>query len=222
MSDAGRIFSLPLGVLLGALALAGGGVSLVPSAHATSLATLSLEQLVDASDVITRGTVTDLWADLGEHGINTHVLVAVDHTLKGTPIVNSAGQVEILVPGGELDGNYSLVSGAPRYGIGESVVLLLEQRTDGTYLNVGLAGGKYTVKQNPADATDMVVQFAVPYDRKWDYRFIPNPAVADRVSLAALEARISARITLGWDGQAIPGASLEHLRSINHLQAGAR
>lgn len=222
MSVAGRIFSLPLGVLLGAVALTGAGVGLVPSANATSVAPLSFEQMVDASDLIARGTVADVWATVGDHGINTRVLVSVERTLKGTPNVNSAGQVEVLVPGGELDGNYSLVAGAPRYGVGESVVLLLEARRDGSYLNVALGGGKYTVKQNPADGTDMVVQFAVPYDRAWDYRFLPNPPVADRVSLAALETRISDRVTLGWDGNPIVGTSLEHLRSINHLQAGAR
>lgn len=220
MSVAGRILSLPLGVLLGAVALTGAGG--LPSANATSLAGLSLDQIVDASDLVARGTVADVWADVGPHGINTHVLVTVDRTLKGTPNLNSAGQVEVLVPGGELDGNYSFVAGAPRYGEGESVVLLLQERSDGSYLNVALGAGKYTIKQNPADRTDMVVQFAVPYDRPWDYRFIPNPALADRVSLASLEARISDRITLGWDGKPIPGVSLEHLRSINHLQAGAR
>lgn len=222
MSIAGRFYSLPLGVLLGAVALVGGGSSLIEPAHATSIAPLSLEQMVDASDVIARGTVTDVWSDLGDRGVRTHLTLHVDRAIKGSAIVNSAGDLEILVPGGDLDGNITLVDGSPRYGAGERVVVLLEERKDGSYLNVALGAGKYTIKQNPTDASDMVVQFTVPYDRAWDYRFIPNPAAESRVSLASLEARLEARVALGWDGQPIPGTTLEHLRSINHLQLGVR
>lgn len=222
MSIAGRIYSLPLGALLGAIALVGGGSSLIEPAHATSIAPLSFEQLVDASDLIARGTVTDVWADVGAQGVRTRLTLHVDRAVKGSANVNSAGEIEILVPGGDLDGNITLVDGSPRYGVGERVFVLLEERKDGSYLNVALGAGKYTIKQNPADGSDMLVQFLVPYDRAWDYRFIPNPPAESRVSLVSLEARVEARVAIGWDGQPIPGTTLEHLRSINHLQLGVR
>ncbi len=222
MSVAGRIHRLPLGVLFGALALAGVGSSLVQPAHATSIASLSLEQMVDASDVIARGTVTDVWASIDGSVIDTHLTIKVEKSLKGTANLNTSGELEVLVPGGEVDGARSAVDGAPRYGVGEHVFVLLQERRDGSYLNIALNAGKYTIKQNPADGSDMVVQFTVPYDRTWDYRFLPNPSVDERLSLADLEARVAARVAAGWDGQPIPGASLDHLRLINHLQAGVR
>ena len=218
MSLAARLSSIPLGILLGASALLASPALLVSTAQATTIAPLSLEQMVDGSDLIVRGTVTDVWTSSDMMGLSTHVMVQVEKTLKGT----SATEVEVFVPGGEIDGTISFVDGAPRYGVGERVLLLLDARKDGTYLNVALAGGKYDIKQNPADGSDMVVQFFVPYDRKWDYRFLPNPAVADRVSLVAMEKRLADRVALGWDGKPIPGASMDHLRQINRLQVGVQ
>lgn len=215
MSIASRLSPIPLGAMLGIGALA----VLAPSpAHATSIAPLTLEQMVDGSDLIVRGTVNDVWTTLDPVGVITHATITVERTLKG----NASGEVEVIVPGGELDGSINLVDGAPRYGVGERVLVLLSARKDGSYLNVAFGSGKYDVKQNPTDGSDMVVQFTVPYDRAWDFRFLPNPAPADRVSLAALEQRMTDRVTLGWDGKPLPGVSLEHLREINHLQNGVR
>ena len=218
MSIAARFSFIPLGMLLGALALMAAPDLFVAPARATTLAPLSLEQLVDGSDLIIRGTVTDVWTSSDRMGLTTHATVQVEKTLKGT----SASEVEIMTPGGAIDGSVSSVEGAPRYGVGERVLVLLNTRADGTYLNAGLGMGKYTIKQNPSDASDMVVQFSVGFDRAWDYRFIPNPAVASRISLDSLETRLSSRVALGWDGNPIPGISLEHLREINHLQTGVR
>lgn len=218
MSAATRFFPLPLGILLGVSTLLAAPVLLATPAHATSIAPLSMEQKVDGSDLIVRGNVTDVWTGSDRFGLTTHIIVQVEKILKGT----AASEIEIVVPGGEIDGSISYVDGAPRYGVGEHVLLLLNSRSDGTYLNVALAGGKFTIKQNPADGSDMVVQFFVPYDRPWDHRFIPNPAVADRVSLSAMEKRLTDRVTLGWDGNPIPGASQDHLREINRLQTGVR
>ncbi len=189
-----------------------------PVAQATTIAPLTVEQMVDGSDLIVRGTVTDVWTSTDQMGLATHALVKVEKTLKGAAV----DEVDVFTPGGELDGATSLVDGAPRYGVGERVLLLLNARKDGTYLNVALAGGKYDIKQNPADGTDMVTQFFVPYTQPWDYRFLPNPALADRVSLTAMEKRLTDRVALGWDGNPIPGVSLDHLRQINRLQAGVQ
>ena len=83
-------------------------------------------------------------------------------------------------------------------------------------------GGKYTVRINPVDGSEMVVHFSLPYTRVYDARFIPNPPVDQRVALAALESDVRARVALGWDGQPIPGAAPAHLRAINKLQAGVQ
>lgn len=215
----GRLLPLPVGALLAAALLGSpAGSVLVPSASATTVAPLTTEQMVDASDIIVRGTVVDVWTALDGSHINTHATVQVERVLKG----HASGTVEVVTPGGQMDDVMANVPGAPRYGAGERVLLLLAQRKDGTFLNVALSGGKYTIKQNPADGSDMVVQFQVPYDQSYDFRFIPNPPAGQRVSLSSLEARISDRVRVGWDGKPIVGVSLEHLRAINNLQVGVR
>lgn len=213
----GRIVLFSLGALL-ASALLGSPSAVISSASATTLAPLSTEQMVDASDAIVRGTVVDVWAVAERGHINTHTRIAVSRVLKG----RASSAVEVVTPGGVLDSTLTEVQGAPRYGVGEDVLVLLAARADGTYLNVSLGAGKYTVKQNPADGSSMVVQFLVPYARDWDHRFIPSPALADRVSLTAMEARITDRVAAGWDGKPISGVSNDHLRAINNLQGGVR
>lgn len=215
----GRLLPLPIGALLAAALLGtpAGSVLIAPAA-ATTVAPLSTEQMVDASDAIVRGTVTDVWTSLDGGHINTHVTVQVERVLKG----RAASSVEVVVPGGAIDGVLASVAGAPRYSTGERVLLLLAARNDGSYLNVALSGGKYTIKQNPSDGADMVVQFSVPYERDYDFRFIPNPPADQRVSLVSIEARIADRVRVGWDGKPIVGVSTEHLRAINNLQVGVR
>jgi hypothetical protein len=213
----GRLVLFSLGALL-ASALLVSPSAVISSASATTLAALSTEQMVDASDIIVRGKVVDVWTAIERGHINTHTRIEVSRVLKG----RASSAVEVVTPGGALDSTLTEVDGAPRFGVGEEVLVLLAARADGTYLTVSLGAGKYTVKQNPADGSSMVVQFLVPYARNWDHRFIPTPALADRVSLASMETRITDRVAAGWDGQPIFGVSLDHLRAINNLQGGVR
>ncbi len=55
-------------------------------AGATSLATLSTEQLTDAADAIVKGTVGSVWTELDDSGkCWTRARVEVEKTLKGAP-----------------------------------------------------------------------------------------------------------------------------------------
>jgi hypothetical protein len=84
---------------------------------------------------------------------------------------------------------------------------------------VGMVQGKYTVRQDPYARQDIVQLAKVPLELPYDHRFLPLPAEGERVSLADFEARIEDRVARGWDGQPIPGASLETLRAINPVRA---
>ncbi len=193
------------------------------TAQATTLAALTPDQMVDAADDVVEGTVLSVapWQD--ESGrVWTRAQVRVDRSLKGA--VARTQVITVEAPGGVTDdGVVTQVPLAPRYSVDERVFLYLSAKRHGTMFGtIGMVMGKFTIRQNPADGSDMIVRFTLPAAATYDARFIPHPAVADRVSLAATEAAVAARIDLGWDGQPIPGISADRLREINKLQAGVK
>ncbi|MSQ00840.1 MAG: hypothetical protein EXR71_02980 [Myxococcales bacterium] len=193
------------------------------SAGATSLAPLTPDQMVDAADDIVEGTVLAVapWTD-DTGRVWTRAQVRIDRALKGA--VARAQVITVEAPGGVADdGTFTQVPLAPRYAVDERVFLYLSAKRGGTmYGTVGLVMGKFTIRQNPADGSDMIVRFTRPTHEDYDARFIPHPPVADRVSLATTEQAVAARVELGWDGRAIPGISSERLREINKLQPGVK
>ncbi|MFZ5478446.1 MAG: hypothetical protein ACOZNI_16880 [Myxococcota bacterium] len=197
-------------------------VAVAEPASATTLAPLTVDQMTDASDVVARGTVEEIWTDLDEHlHVVSFASVRVTEVLKGDALVDDYVVVE--TPGGVWEGAISLVAEAARYDEGEDVVLFLASKRHGSaWGTVAMSRGKYTVRQNPADGSDMVVRFTQPWDKPFDHRFIPHPPAAERVSLASLESQVRARVALGWDGKPIPGVSADHLRAINRLQPGVK
>ena len=194
----------------------------VAPSFATTVAPLSVEQVTDASDLIVRGEVEEMWVEPDTSGrIYTRVLVRVTKVLKGTVEVDDYVTVESA--GGTLDGQTMIVDGAPRYSVGEDTLLFLTDKPSrGVYGTVGLNLGKYTVRPDPRNGTPLVVQFHVRPEQTYDARFIPVPPVDQRVTLGTFESRVRARVAAGWDGKPIPGASLEHLRAINTVQPGVR
>lgn len=192
-------------------------------AQATSLAPLTHDQMVDASDLIVEGTVVDTWVEEVDRGhVVTRASLRVDSVLKGRVAVGDLITVES--PGGQLpNGDLAEVALAARYAKDERALLYLNEKRFGTvYGTVGMMMGKFTIRQNPADGSDMVVRMSLPYARKWDPRFLPHPAVDQRVGLHSMETAIAERVAKGWDGEPIPGAAPEHLRAINKLQPGVK
>ena len=193
------------------------------TAHATSLAPLTQDQMVDASDLIVEGTVlsTKVVEDAAGR-VWTQASIQVQRSLKGSAAVGTTVLVESA--GGVLpDGNFGAAHLSPRYDTGEEVlVYLVSRRFGAAYGPVGMMMGKFTIKQNPTDGTDMVVRFTVPYPQAYDARFIPNPAKESRISLASMELAVLERVAEGWDGNPIAGVSDDHLRQINKLQAGVK
>ena len=194
-----------------------------PSAHATTLAALSVDQMVDASDIVATGTVRSVHSEwIGERRIVTYAEIELDGVSKG--YADAGDFVTVESPGGVLDdGTMQSVESAARYSVDERVLVFLCEKRHGTsFGTVGMGMGKYTVKQDPLSGQNMIVHFTLPYSQAFDARFVPNPPRDQRVMLQTMTERVEARAELGWDGKPIPGVSDEHLRAINKLQAGVK
>ena len=192
----------------------------VAPAEATTLAALSTDQMTDASDLIVRGTVTDVWTTRVDGVVWTRADLQLDRVYKGAA---TSSHITLESLGGQFEGGVAEVSLAARYSVGEEVfAFLVAHPVRESYGTVAMFAGKYTIRVNPADASNMVVKFTLPYRDAYDARFIPNPPVPERVSLDSLEAAVASRVSKGWDGKPIPGVATDHLRQINRLQAGVQ
>lgn len=79
-----------------------------------------------------------------EDGIQTRYRFAVDQTVKGDP----KATVELLLPGGRLDGVRTRVPGMPDFAPGDEVVLFLSRAGEtGAVWPIGLGQGKYSVQR---------------------------------------------------------------------------
>lgn len=202
-------------VLIG-LALLVSGTSLVDNAHATSLVELSQDQLIDAADNVLRGTVVETWTEPDARGlIWTVAQVEVTQTLKGPDLGDA---ILVSQMGGSYAGMTSRYESGARYSVGEDVVLFVEHMGNGRTVSVGAFQGKWTVRMDPHSRQEIVQRYAPRAERAYDHRFIPLPPAHKMLFLSDFEQSIAERIELGWDGQPIPGASNERLRTINRLQ----
>lgn len=198
--------------------LALGLAAATPTAEATVLATLTVDQMTDASDLVVRGTVTEVWSAKDDNGyIWTHAQVEIDDTWKGEEL----GAVVVSQPGGYLGSEFSIVRSVARFSVGEETVMFLEHTGD-LLQPVGMMQGKFTVRMDPDASLEMLVRYAPAPELAFDHRFIPHPDAADRVHVADFREVVDTRIELGWDGQPIPGADPAKLRVINHLQPGVK
>ena len=208
-------------LLAGALALAVWAAP-APEATATTLAPLTVEQMTDAADLIVRGKVVSQWVMVSPaNTVITRTLVQVSRVYKGA--VQPGEALAVDTPGGNYFGQIVDPGAAARFSEGEDVLLFLNRIYQGQGLTtVGMFLGKFSVRQNPADGSEMPVRFTVPYAQNFDARFIPHPPAAERIRMEEMEAFVLNRVAVGWDGQPIPGISQERLREINSLQPGVQ
>ncbi len=189
-------------------------------ARASDLSQLSVEQMTDASDLIVRGTVTQVFTELDERGnVWTRAQVEVTEVLKGE---SSTRAILVDQMGGVHGNSYSVIRWAPRFSQGEEALFFLEELRSGRTSIVGWYQGKFTLRMDPEAGELMLVRFTTNQDRPYDHRFIPHPPIQNRVYLSDFTDRVLNRIETGWDGQPIPGADPAKLQRINRLQEVTR
>ncbi len=204
-------------LLVAALAAAGGVSVVAHEAHATTFAKLSLEQYVDASTFIVRGTVTEVWTTFDEGDLVwTHARVRVAETFKGP---GKPRELVVSSLGGEHEGYVLQVVGAAQFSVGEENLLFLTEAGPKRYLvPVGKFNGKYIIRRAPGEDASYAMTFQADRALAYDARFLPHPQMAYREDLDGMIERIRARVAEGWDGHAIPGLSSDRLTEINQLE----
>ena len=149
---------------------------------ATLVGPADVESLAAAADAVVYGQVvrrSSAWAPGGGQIFTTVVLRPIE-TWKGA----SAGEVSVLVPGGELGELSQTVQGAAAFNDAEEVVVFLHRRAPGTYGVERLALGKFVVGA-PAGSVKRAHR-----DRRGLTCLRCDPAESDDLPLEELRARV--------------------------------
>jgi hypothetical protein len=93
------------------------------------------------STMIVRGTVLDSWAAVTSGVIYTHYKVQVTETFKGA----ASGSVEIMVPGGTVNGLRQTFAGSPALNKGDDFVFFLWSSKAGILWITGLTQGLFAL-----------------------------------------------------------------------------
>lgn len=157
-----------------------------------TLERLSFDDMAAKSTLVVRGKVSDTWTALTNGTIFTHYRVQVSETFKGT----AGNTVEVMVPGGALNGLHQSFSGAPALNKGDEFVLFLWTSKAGITWITGLTQGLFAL---PADGTtDPTAKRPASPELMLD----PNTArpvkdVAVSMRLSDLRAKIAAALAKG-------------------------
>jgi hypothetical protein len=112
---------------------------------ATSVPSLTFEELTDHSEMIVAGQITRSWADWDSERkfIWTHYELSVSSVQKGKP----AGSVVLSEPGGVVGIQGMTIAGAVTYQPGGKVLVFLQRMPNGYLRTTGWSQGKYNVDQ---------------------------------------------------------------------------
>jgi len=174
------------------------------SASATSVPSLTFEELTDHSEVIVSGQITRSWADWdSEHKfIWTHYELSVSGVQKGV----AGATVELSEPGGVVGDRGMAIAGAVQYSPGDRVTVFLERMPNGYLRTTGWGQGKYTVDKTGrlrADASLRGIEVV-----KADQGGKSNPAAGtslrtlEGTTIGELRTRVAARVAAQRQGSA--------------------
>jgi len=106
-----------------------------------TLERLSLDDMIAKSTSIVRGKVTTSYAAYAGPVVYTHYVVQVSERFKGP----AADSVEVLVPGGAVNGQRQSFAGAPSFNQGDEFVFFLWTSRAGLTQVIGLTQGLFSV-----------------------------------------------------------------------------
>ena len=115
--------------------------------QSATLERLTLRDMAVKSTLVVRGKVLSSSASLSGGLIFTHYQVQVSQTLKG----QSAGVIDVAVPGGVANGIRQAVAGSPEFQPGDDYVFFLWTGKSGMTQVIGLTQGLFRVTGTGAD-----------------------------------------------------------------------
>jgi hypothetical protein len=128
-----------------------GALAALCLAHAATLQLLSLNDMIQKSTAIVRGSVQLTGGQMHGRYIYTHYTIQVVEQWKGAP----ATQIDFAVPGGSANGMHESIAGAPSFVNGQEYVLYLWTSRSGLTQVIGLSQGVFV------SANGMVVRPAI-------------------------------------------------------------
>jgi|GEM_PF-1012976 len=116
-------------------------------AWALILKHMELEDLAVEAHCVVFGTVVKMESRFDPHTNNKRIVTDVSIEVQRVIAGDAEKIVVVTVPGGEVDGKGQLVPGAPRFMVGEEVLLFLSRRPDSIerYSLVGFTQGVFKV-----------------------------------------------------------------------------
>jgi hypothetical protein len=152
---------------------------LVP-VQAATLERLSLDDMITKSTTIVRGQVSSTWASFTGSIIYTHYKIQVSESFKG----NNKSTVEIMVPGGTVNGLHQSFSGSPVLNKGDEFVFFLWTSNTGITWITGLTQGLFALPADPT-TTDRVAT------RPASRELMLDPATSQAVKDTTLSMKLS-------------------------------
>ncbi len=154
-------------------------------ARGATLVAKSVEESARTSDAVVRGTVVSTASRWDAGHIVTDVEIAVTSAWKGQP----GSKVTVTIPGGVVGDLGQHVDAAPKFTVGEDVVVFVQRAPNGRMNRVnGLAQGKYHVEDGLArpdtDGVRIVVRQPVPAGEK-----LVQPMTVDELEQRVRSAR---------------------------------
>ena len=147
-------------------------------AHATTVRSASLDELIQLSTSVVRGQVLASSAALKGSLIYTHYTVQILDQWKGP----AAGQVDVQIPGGTLGSMQQSIGGAPQLAIGSQYVFFLWTAPSGANMPLGLSQGVLNIT---SDTTGNVTVIRPPSEA-----LALNPAGAAAASQDPMQMRL--------------------------------
>jgi hypothetical protein len=163
---------------------------------ATTVPSLSFEELTDQSEAVVSGEVTRSWSDWdSDHRfIWTHHEIKVSGIQKGTAPAN----VVVSEPGGVVGNRAMGIAGAVSYVQGEQVTVFLQRMPNGYLRTTGWGQGKFDMDRTGhlhPDASLRGVEIIDLNQTKASSARTPLRSL-DGISVSELRSRIGARIAL--------------------------
>ena len=129
------------------------------SSSATSLILEGTADLIEKSNSVVTGTVTQVEARMHEEHqfIYTYVTVSIDEVLKGDR-PQTGGEIVFEELGGQVGPWIQQVSAVPVYEVGERVLAFLEDRPDDLYRTYGMIQGKFRFEIDPRNGQELLTR----------------------------------------------------------------